>query len=64
LALVLTAPDGGDDHVFGLYGCDAPHPYVRGEMYVQDEPGGSWTQQEGCDADFKTLVVQRFRTGP
>ncbi len=65
LALVLTAPGPVDeDNVYGVIACGAPHPYTRGDLYVQDEPGGSWTQQEGCDTDFTTYVVQRFRTGP
>jgi len=64
-ALLLTAPGtGNDDYVYSEITCDAPHPYARGDLYVQDEPGGSWTQQEGCDTVFSTYVVQRFRSGP
>jgi len=64
-ALTLTAPGPGDgDFVYGELTCDAPHPYARGDLYVQDEQGGSWTQQEGCDTVFATYVVQRFKSGP
>lgn len=66
-ALVLTAPGTTeDDGVYSEFVCgdNAPHPYVRGDMYLQAETGGSWTKQEGCDTVFTTFVVQRFRTGP
>lgn len=66
-AYTLTAPGTTqDDNVYGLFVCggDSPHPYTRGDMFVQDETGGSWTQQEGCDMVFKTFVVPRFRPGP
>ena len=64
-ALTLTAPGpADDDYISGLIACDAPHPYMRGDLYVQDEQGGSWTEQEGCDTVFATYVVQRFKTGP
>jgi len=64
-ALLLTAPGTGkDDYVYGEIACEASHPYARGDLYVQDEPGGSWTQQEGCDTVFSTYVVQRFKSGP
>jgi hypothetical protein len=65
LALTLSAPGPVDeDYVYGPVACDSPHPYTRGDLYVQDDPGGSWARQEGCDLDFTTFVVQRFRTGP
>lgn len=66
-AFMLTAPGTGeDDAVYGecVCGDDSPHPYARGDMYLQDEAGGPWTKQEGCDAVFTTYVVQRFRAGP
>lgn len=66
-AFMLTAPGTTkDDAVYGQFVCgdDTPHPYVRGDMYLQDEPGGSWTKQDGCDAVFTTFVVQRFRSSP
>jgi hypothetical protein len=33
-------------------------------MYLQNEVGGSWTQQEGCDMVFSTYVLQRFKSSP
>ena len=65
LALVLTAPAlEKSDIVYGDFVCGAEQPYTRGDLYLQDEAGGPWAQQEGCDAAFSTYVVQRFRVGP
>jgi hypothetical protein len=66
-ALVLTAPGTAkDDTVAGEYVCSegTPRPYARGDMYLQNEVGGSWTQQEGCDMVFSTYVLQRFKSSP